>query len=58
MLKRNGHDKCCTRQMVTEGHQQKESRPKIRNIRNVFTAVCNKLLGRFSFKKGFTSTFN
>lgn len=28
-LKRNGHDKCRKRQMVTEGHRQKESRPKI-----------------------------
>ena len=55
MLKRNGHDKCCKRQMVTEGHRQKESRPQIRNM---FTAVCTKPLEGFSFKKGFNTTCN
>lgn len=54
LKKKNGRNKCCERQMVTEGCHQKESRPQIRNV-NVFAAVRNKPLEGFSFKKGFQS---
>lgn len=43
------------------GHQQKDGRLKVRNIRKVFTVVittvCDKPLEGFSFKEDFNSGF-